>query len=74
MTTPRCSKCSHAMDEGFILEHTQGGYLQAQWVAGPPQRTWWMGLKIRGREVRPIVSFCCSRCGHLESYAKPDGA
>ncbi|AMV37724.1 PF20097 family protein [Planctomyces sp. SH-PL62] len=72
MTTPKCPKCSHTMDEGFILDNTQGGYTQSQWIEGAPQRSWWAGLAIRGRGKRPVATYCCGRCGFLESYAKPD--
>ncbi len=74
MTTPRCPKCSHAMDEGFLLDVAQNCYLQSQWVAGAPRRSRWFGLRLRGAEKRNVATFCCSRCGFLESYAKPDEA
>ncbi|MDG3007043.1 PF20097 family protein [Paludisphaera mucosa] len=71
MTTPKCPKCAKPMDEGFTLDHTHGGQTAAQWVEGPPQYSFWTGLKISGREKRPITTYCCPRCGFLESYAKP---
>lgn len=65
-----CPKCSKAMEEGFIVDHTYGGDTQSEWVEGPPQRSVWTGLKIRGKVRRPVVTMCCPGCGYLESYAQ----
>ena len=70
MQTHRCPKCSQPMDEGFIVDHTHGGQTQAHWVEGPPQFSFWWGINASGKE-RKVVTFCCPKCGFLESYAKP---
>jgi hypothetical protein len=61
------------MDEGFILDQMHGGQTQAHWVEGAPQYSFWTGLKVRGKERRKVVTFCCPKCGFLESYARPEG-
>lgn len=71
METPKCPKCSQPMDEGFIVDHTYGAQTQAEWVGGPPQPSFWTGLKLWGKERRKVATFCCPKCGFLESYAKP---
>jgi Domain of unknown function (DUF6487) len=72
MPTVTCPKCSKAMDEGFIVDHTHGGSVPPQWVEGPPQVSFWTGLKLRGKVLRGVATYCCPGCGYLESYAKPE--
>jgi hypothetical protein len=70
MAQPSCPKCSGLMEEGFILDVAQRGYGQATWVQGPPEPSFWAGLKLTGKTRRPVVALRCSRCGYLESYAQ----
>jgi hypothetical protein len=70
MKTPQCPKCSRAMEEGFVVDHTHGGYAQGEWVEGPPRRSFWSGLNLSGKERYPVTTFRCTGCGYLESYAK----
>ena len=58
------------MEEGFLLDNTHGGNLQSQWVEGPPERSRWTGLKVKGKERVPVTTFRCLQCGYLESYAR----
>lgn len=72
MTNQRheCPKCRAAMEEGFLLDRTHGvNYGQGTWIAGLPQRSFWVGLIIRKRPQISVVTYRCSRCGFLESYA-----
>ena len=52
-----------------MVDHTHGGRLQAAWVEGKPQRSFWTGLKIKDGTTHPIATFRCERCGYLESFA-----
>ena len=70
MRTVKCPKCSKVMEEGFIVDHAKNGDVQAEWVEGPPQISFWTGLKLRGKVRVPVSTFCCTGCGFLESYAK----
>ena len=70
-----CPKCGRQMHPGYFLDSKHGERRGAtEWVAGPPQKSFWMGLKIKGREVVPVTVFRCERCGFLESYALPGSA
>ena len=80
----RCPKCSADMQQGWIPEAvtqaTWSGLAMPRisrdcWVPGKPEvqadgyvktnaETWETSLRI--------VSFRCSNCGYLESYALPD--
>jgi hypothetical protein len=64
-----CPKCGARMEAGYILDVAHGANLQSQWVEGPPDRSRWTGLKLKGRRKLPVTSYRCSRCGFLESWA-----
>ena len=72
MPTHACPKCAQPMEDGFIVDFKEGGPSAAQWVEGPPQTSFWTGLKLRDKQKRQIATFCCPKCGFLESYAKLD--
>lgn len=67
-----CPRCDGQMQEGFLLDR---GDLEMRhpsvWVAGPPEKSLWLGTKIEGRESFQISSYRCTSCGYLESYARP---
>ena len=69
--TPECPKCSRGMEAGYVLDQVHGGYAQNSWVEGPPEKSFWLGLKVAGHQRLPVTTFRCSRCGYLESYARP---
>ena len=71
LVTPTCMKCNGEMEEGFVLDNTHGGRLQSEWIEGPPERSVWVGVKLKGKEHLRITTFRCRRCGYLESYAPP---
>lgn len=65
-----CPKCSGAMSEGFDVDKSCGTAEVAQWVGGPPQKTFWMGLKLGGQEKIEIVTWRCRDGGYPENYAE----
>ena len=67
MTAPTCPKCGGEMIEGFVVDHTYGGKLQADWAEGKPQKSFWIGVSVAAEH--PIATFRCKGCGYLESYA-----
>jgi predicted nucleic-acid-binding Zn-ribbon protein len=67
-----CPKCGRQMQPGYFLDSKHGERRGAtEWVEGVPVRSFWMGLKIKGRQVLPVTVYRCERCGFLESYAAP---
>jgi hypothetical protein len=66
----RCPKCGGPMEEGFLRDSSYGGQVEGTWVEGKPQRSFWSGVSMRGREQLPITSYRCEGCGYLESYAR----
>jgi predicted nucleic-acid-binding Zn-ribbon protein len=67
----KCPKCGAAMEQGFLLDvgHANAGR-QSQWVAGEPEASFWLGLKVSDRPVLEVTTLRCTRCGFLESYAR----
>ena len=74
MREPRieCPACGKRMEPGFLLERgdkNRGG--TTQWVEGAPERSFWTGVRVKGRRVLPVVTYRCEGCGYLASYARP---
>lgn len=71
MSTPtKCPKCDGEMQEGFILDSSHGSRLVSRWIAGKPEVSFWVGMKIHDKEQHQTQSFRCTKCGYLESYAR----
>ena len=69
--TTRCPKCNGEMVQGFIVDHHAGGKrLVSNWVAGPPQKSFWHSTDVPADKCIPVGTFRCSACGFLESYAR----
>lgn len=71
MNAPRCAKCGRSMERGLVLD--RGHHHKAsspQWLEGQPERSFWLGgLKTKGKEQHEVITFRCTGCGYLESYA-----
>lgn len=68
--TPDCLRCKRPMTLGFLLDvGDHGASRVSRWVEGAPEKSIWTGLKLKDRDVLPIRTFRCARCGYLESYA-----
>jgi len=60
------------MEPGFLIDRGHLNALEtAQWVEGEPEKSFWTGLKTKGRDRHPVTTYRCERCGYLESYADP---
>ena len=70
---PMCPTCRRRMDVGFLLDNGGSGPTQASWVAGPPERSRWSGIKLKGRTKLPITTYRCPRCGRLELFTPLHG-
>ena len=70
LPTP-CPKCDGKMQQGFIVD-TGDGRSVSLWVEGPPEDSFWLGVKVPADKTVPIGTFRCTSCGFLESYARPE--
>jgi hypothetical protein len=58
------------MEQGFVADKAHYSVPETQnWVEGVPERTFWSGIKLKGKEVLAVMTFRCENCGYLESYA-----
>ncbi len=67
----RCHRCGGALAEGFLVD--RGDYSakeQAQWASGRPNSGFWRMSAIGGGErVLRVVTYRCTSCGGLDSFA-----
>ena len=67
-----CPKCQGKTTGGVIVDNGHRAATVSQWQPGPAIMSRWLGLKIRKKELIPTVTYRCTRCGFLESYAPPE--
>ena len=61
------------MEEGFVIDKGQADSPGTQdWIEGRPEKSFWFGIKTKGRDKHPVKAMRCERCGFLEFYAKTD--
>jgi hypothetical protein len=59
------------MSEGFVIDRGDANQAAVQkWVEGEPEKSFWLGIRTKGREKFTITTYRCDRCGYLESYAQ----
>ena len=71
--TSTCPKCDGEMVRGYISDRTRGGFVR-NWFEGEPKRSFWSGTKGAPLPGVPVGTFRGSKCGFLESYARPEFA
>ncbi len=72
MTVPsvNCAKCNSRMEDGILLDRGHGYIYAASWVAGPVDKSWLTGMRLKGKSTLDVRTYRCTACGYLESYAK----
>ncbi|WP_268795306.1 PF20097 family protein [Sphingomonas sp. Leaf33] len=66
-----CPRCQGSMMRGFLVEQNASHHYEtAHWVEGEPVKSFWSGLKLKGRTRLSVETWRCGRCGFLESYAR----
>lgn len=65
-----CPRCQGQMEAGFVMDRGQAGMRSEQeWVEGDLEKSFWLGVRTKGREQFAVRTYRCQRCGYLESYA-----
>ena len=68
-----CPRCKGPMEPGLVIDHTgQGSVTELQWMEGDAVRSFWTGIKTKGRHRFHVITYRCQKCGYLESYATED--
>lgn len=58
------------MQLGFIPDYYhEYGVTPAKWVEGEPEKSFWTGAKVPKGKAHKVVTYRCTQCGYLESYA-----
>jgi len=58
------------MESGFVIDKTGEERAEApEWAERVPEWSFWKGLNLAGHERHAVVTYRCSACGYLESYA-----
>jgi hypothetical protein len=72
-----CPLCRSSMQAGFLRDVNHKNPAtevveQMEWVAGDPEpiSNWHGGIKLAGRDRRKVVTFACTKCGYLQSFAQ----
>jgi hypothetical protein len=65
----RCPKCSGEMQEGLVVDLNYAGILQSMWVEDQAGKSVGPGPTDGKRKLKTIT-YRCSSCGYLDSYAK----
>lgn len=70
MTGTACPKCRGKMQQGYIKDEGYAIVHSSKWVSGPPEKSFWTGVKTRGKKQVEVLTYRCASCGYLESYAQ----
>jgi hypothetical protein len=65
-----CARCHGSMEPGFIVDHDYGAVAKSEWASGEPKYSHWLGMKMSNRRRYDVITYRCTRCGALESYAR----
>lgn len=66
----KCSKCSGEMQVGVVVDLNYAGILQSMWVEDHAANSAGTGTMMDGKRKVKTVTYRCSNCGHLDSYAR----
>ena len=55
------------MEEGVTLDFASRR--TQMWLRGPVEEKRLTGIKTRGKELLPVVSYRCPKCGYLKTFA-----
>jgi len=65
-----CPKCQGGTEPGLVLDYSYGTILPLKWMEGAAEKGFLGNIKTKGRRQFPITADRCTRCGHLELFAR----
>ena len=65
----RCPQCGGSLKTGFVRDLAQHRTDSAWWVEGPIERSFFLGIRLRGRRKAEVTALRCDSCTRLELYA-----
>lgn len=68
-----CIRCDGELETGFLLDRGDSNITsQGTWASGAPNTSLLRFSAVRfGNRTMPVVTYRCTRCGRLESFAHP---
>lgn len=74
MAHPICPDCQRRMEGGFLLNGLPGqsSLSAGQWVEGAPEKSFWSGLKLKGRRRLAVYAWRCPGCTQVRLFAPDD--
>ncbi|WP_433256176.1 hypothetical protein ACQPYK_16635 [Streptosporangium sp. CA-135522] len=67
----RCTQCDGTdLEQGFIEDDGEHSHGYSRWIQGPLERGLFGGAKRLWRARWTIDAFRCTRCSHLELFAR----
>jgi hypothetical protein len=66
----KCSKCSGEMQAGLVVDLNYAGVLQSMWVEEEAGGSGGSRTMLESKRKVKTITYRCSTCGHLDSYAK----
>jgi len=65
-----CSKCDSYMQQGVVVDLSYAGILRSMWVEDQAENSVVAGIPDHHRRKVKAITYRCSNCGFLDSYAK----
>lgn len=65
-----CPKCNNEMQEGLVVDFNYAGAQPSMWVEDQTQMSVGTGSNLNSRRKIKTITYRCSNCGYLDSYAK----
>ncbi len=66
----KCSKCNGQMEEGVVVDLNYAGVLPSMWVDSRTSVSIGPATTMDGKKRVKTMTYRCSICGYLDSYAK----
>ena len=65
-----CSKCDSHMQQGVVVDMSYAGILRSMWVEDQAENSVIAGIPDHHKRKVNTITYRCSNCGFLDSYAK----
>jgi len=65
-----CSECNSHMQQGVVVDMSYAGILRSMWVEDQAENSVIAGIPDHHKRKVNTITYRCSNCGFLDSYAK----
>lgn len=64
----RCRECGGSTQQGFLRDLHHHRAESTFWIEGPIERSFFTGVKVRGKRRGEVQAARCEACGRIELY------